>query len=184
MQSQPKKITKFELIAPTLLQEQLSNLFSTYSARNQQEYYSTKGEGDIDKLKQWAYIGKMAEYAVFNKLITLDAYKIIIPPDIMIYEKKRKSHAADIVADGKQIHVKSCMVKEGRDNSWLFSTEDRLVKRPTDEDVIALVTVTLPSTFEAYFIPAVSLVGMYEKPIHAKTVAHALYESTIMQELC
>jgi hypothetical protein len=99
----------------------------------------------------------------------------------MIYERKRKSHAADIVADGKQVHVKSFMSKEGRNPSWLFSTEDRIVENPSEEDIVALVIVTLPKTFEAYFVPAKKLVGLYEKPINPTTIAHAIYESTLLQ---
>jgi hypothetical protein len=73
------------------------------------------------------------------------------------------------------------MSKDDRLVSWLFSTEDRLVDNPSDADIVALVIVTLPKTFEAYFIPAKNLVGMYEKPINPTTVAHAIYESTLLK---
>ena len=99
----------------------------------------------------------------------------------MIYEKKRKSHAADIVSDGKQIHVKSCLVKDGREISWLFSTEDKIVRKPIEDDIVALVVISLPKTFEAYFIPALELVGKYEKPFNPTTIAHAIYESTLIE---
>ena len=175
------QLKKLKLIEPSSYQEDLCNKFSLESATNQKEFYATKGEGDIIKLKQWAYIGKMAEYAVFNTLLSFPEYKIVSPPDIMIYERKRKSHAADIVADGKQVHVKSFMSKEGRSPSWLFSTEDRIVENPSEEDIVALVIVTLPKTFEAYFVPAKKLVGLYENPINSTTIAHAIYESTLLQ---
>jgi hypothetical protein len=175
------QLKKLKLIEPSSYQEDLCNKFSLESATNQKEFYATKGEGDIIKLKQWAYIGKMAEYAIFNTLISFPEYKIVSPPDIMIYERKRKSHAADIVADGKQVHVKSFMSKEGRNPSWLFSTEDRIVENPSEEDIVALVIVTLPKTFEAYFVPAKKLVGLYEKPINPTTIANAIYESTLLQ---
>jgi hypothetical protein len=175
------QLKKLKLIEPSSYQEDLCNKFSLESASNQKEFYATKGESNIIKLKQWAYLGKMAEYAVFNTLLSFPEYKIVSPPDIMIYERKRKSHAADIVADGKQVHVKSFMSKEGRNPSWLFSTEDRLVDNPIDNDIVALVIVTLPKVFEAYFVPAKSLVGLYEKPINPTTIAHAIYESTLLQ---
>jgi hypothetical protein len=175
------QLKKLKLIEPSNYQEDLCNRFSLESASNQQDFYTTKGEGNLIKLKQWAYIGKMAEYAVFNTLISFPEYKIVSPPDVVIYEKKRKSHAADIVADGKQVHVKSFMSKDDRLVSWLFSTEDRLVDNPSDADIVALVIVTLPKTFEAYFVPAKNLVGLYEKPINPTTIAHAIYESTLLQ---
>jgi hypothetical protein len=175
------QLKKLKLIEPSNYQEDLCNKFSFESATNQKDFYTTKGEGNLTKLKQWAYIGKMAEYAVFNTLLSFPEYKIVSPPDIMIYERKRKSHAADIVANGKQVHVKSFMAKEGREASWLFSTEDRIVENPIDNDIVALVIVTLPKVFEAYFIPAKNLVGLYEKPINPTTIAHAIYESTLLQ---
>ena len=175
------QLKKLKLIEPSNYQEDLCNKFSLESAMNQQAFYAKKGEGDLIKLKQWAYIGKMAEYAVFNTLLSFREYKTVSPPDIMIYERNRKSHAADVVADGKQVHVKSFMAKEGREPSWLFSTEDRLVDSPIENDIVALVIITLPKVFEAYFVPAKKLVGMYEKPINPTTIAHAIYESTLLQ---
>jgi len=177
------QLKKLNLIAPSSYQEALCEAFATQSAINQQSYYAKKGEGSISKLSEWAYVGKLAEFAVFNTLISFDKYKSVSPPDIMIYEKKRKSHAADIISDGKQIHVKSCLVKDNREISWLFSTEDKIVRKPSEEDIVALVVMSLPKTFEAYFIPALELVGKYEKPFNPTTIAHAIYESTLIELL-
>lgn len=174
------QLKKVSLIAPSSYQETLCNHFAQQSAINQQSFYSKKGEGDISKLSEWAYIGKMAEFAVFNTLISFDKYKSVSPPDIMIYERKRKSHAADIVSDGKQVHVKSCMIRSGREISWLFSTEDKIVRKPSEDDIVALVTIDFPKVFEAYFISAIDLVGKYEKPFNPTTIAHAIYESTLI----
>jgi hypothetical protein len=140
-----------------------------------------KGESNQANIKQWSYIGKMAEFAVFNTMLSYDMYKVVSPPDIMIYESKRKSHSADITVDERQIHVKSFMAKEGREPSWLFSTEDSIVNNPSKKDIVALVMITLPKKFEAYFIPAVDLVGLYEKPFNPTTIAHAIYESTLIK---
>jgi hypothetical protein len=175
------QLKKISLIAPSSYQESLCEIFATQSAINQQEFYAKKGEANIAKLSEWAYIGKLAEFAVFNTIISFDKYKLVSPPDVMIYERKRKSHAADIVSDGKQIHVKSCMVKNGREISWLFSTEDKIVRTPTEEDMVALVVISLPKTFEAYFVSAIDLVGKYEKPFNPTTIAHAIYESTLIE---
>ena len=174
------QLKKVSLIAPSSYQEALCEAFATQSAINQQSFYAKKGEGRVSKLSEWAYVGKLAEFAVFNTLVHFDKYKSVSPPDIMIYEKKRKSHAADIVSDGKQIHIKSCLVKDGREISWLFSTEDKIVNRPEEDDIVALVVISLPQTFEAYFIAATDLVGKYEKPFNATTIAHAIYESTLI----
>ena len=174
------QLKKINLVAPSIYQEQLCQLFSKQSAVDQQDYYSKKGEGKIDKLELWSYNGKMAEYAVFNTLIQFPEYKTIVPPDIMLYKKDRKSHDADIKADDKNIHVKSCMVVDDRLSSWLFSTEDKLVSQPKENDIIAFVSITLPKTFQAYFIQATRITGMYKEPYAKKTVAHAIYEEDLI----
>lgn len=173
----PPRIVK--LIAPSLYQEKVCDTFSVESSVDQQAYYSARGESDVKKLKAWAYNGKLAEFAVFNTLLSYKHYKKVSPPDVMIYETARKSHDADITADGKNVHVKSCMVVEGWESSWLFSIKDRLVTSPSDDDIVCLVKVYVNQKFEAYFIPAKKLVGLYREPYHKKTVAHALYESDL-----
>lgn len=143
--------------------------------------YSAKGTGDTKKLEQYAYIGKMAEYAVFNTLLSSGRYKSITPPDIAIYSKEQRSHAADLVADGKKIHVKSCNATEWIATSWLFSTEDPIVDNPTEDDIVAFVAIRpVNKKFDCYFVKATELKGMYKKPVYAKTVAHAIYESDLI----
>jgi hypothetical protein len=171
---------KISLIAPSLYQERLCDLFSTESSKDQQEYYAKKGEGNLNKLKAWSYNGKMAEFAVFNTLISYNHYQNVSDPDIMIYGKDRKSHDADIRADGKSIHVKSCMEVKGREPSWLFSTEDRLVHNPSENDIVALVVINSRAQYVAYFIQAKELVGNYKKPVSEKTIAHAIYENDLI----
>lgn len=174
------QLKKISLIAPSLYQEKISQLFAKQSAINQQEFYAFKGEGSLSKLEMWAYNGKMAEYAVFNTLLSFPQYKYVIPPDVIIYTRDRKSHDADIKTEEKNIHVKSCMVVGDRLSSWLFSTEDKLVKTPKDNDIVALVSITLPNKFDAYFVEASKLVGNYKKPFSEKTVAHAIYEEDLI----
>jgi len=123
----------------------------------------------------------MGEYAVFNTLLSSGKYKFVSPPDIAIYKKEQRSHAADLVADGKKIHVKCCNATEWIATSWLFSTEDPLVDRPTEDDIVAFVTIRpVGKKFECYFVKATELKGMYKKPVYAKTVAHAIYESDLI----
>lgn len=124
----------------------------------------------------------MAEYTVFNTLLASGKYKSITPPDIAIYSKEQRSHAADLVADGKKIHVKSCNATEWIATSWLFSTEDPIVDKPTDDDIVAFVALRpISKKFECYFVKATELIGMYKKPVYAKTVAHAIYENDLIE---
>lgn len=175
------QIRKLNLIAPDLYQEKLCSTFAKNSAINQREYYKTKGERGIAKLEYWTYNGKMSEYAVFNTLLSFPNYKKVSPPDIMIYERNRKSHDADIVSDDKLIHVKSCIVVDGREPSWLFSTEDKIVTKPSENDIVAFVMMSVPKLFEAYFVKATDLIGKYKEPFNATTIAHAIYESDLIE---
>lgn len=172
-------VKKIKLIKPTLYQDSICNLFGKEMASNQQDYYKERGEGNLDKLANWSYLGKMAEYAVFNTLLSYNKYKVVTPPDIAIYPKRYKSHDADLTADGRQIHVK-CFMNSLSEPSWLFSMGDKICDNPLDVDIVSLVMTTPLGDFEAYFIPAKELVGMYKPPKLSKTVARALYESDII----
>jgi hypothetical protein len=173
---------KVNLIEPSSYQEKLCELFAKESIINRGKIYSSKGTGDPKKLEQYAYLGKMAEYAVFNTLLASGKYSTVSPPDVAIYEKKDRSHAADLVADGRNVHVKSCNANEWIATSWLFSTEDPIVDNPTELDIVAFVAMRPnPKKFECYFVKATELKGMYKKPVYSKTVAHAIYESDLLQ---
>lgn len=175
------QVKKISLIEPSSYQEKLCNLFAKESAIERGRIYSAKGTGDSNKVEAYAYLGKMGEYAVFNTLLSSGKYKFISPPDIAIYKKEQRSHAADLVADGKKIHVKCCNATEWIATSWLFSTEDPLVDRPTEDDIVAFVAIRpVGKKFECYFVKATELKGMYKKPVYAKTVAHAIYESDLI----
>lgn len=175
------QVKKISLIEPSSYQEKLCDLFAKESAIERGRIYSAKGTGDSNKVEAYAYLGKMGEYAVFNTLLSSGRYKFISPPDIAIYKKEQRSHAADLVADGKKIHVKCCNATEWIATSWLFSTEDPLVDRPTEDDIVAFVAIRpAGKKFECYFVKATELKGMYKKPVYAKTVAHAIYESDLI----
>jgi hypothetical protein len=177
------QLKKVSLIEPSLYQEKICAIFAKESARDRHEVYSAKGTSDLKKLEEYAYRGKMSEYAVFNTLISLEGYKIVTPPDIVIYPVNRKSHAADLIADDKNVHVKSCFIyKETAyyKTQWMFSTEDLLCVRPAENDIVCFVKMTLPQKFEAYFVPAVKLLGMYREP-HVKTmVGRCIYEEDLI----
>jgi hypothetical protein len=176
------QVKKINLIEPTSYQEKLCDLFAKESVIERGRTYSAKGTGEPKKVEAYAYLGKMGEYAVFNTLLASGRYKFISPPDVAIYSREQRSHAADMIADGKNIHVKCCNATEWLATSWLFSTEDPLVDKPTEDDIVAFVAIRPnPKKFECYFVKATELKGMYKKPVYAKTIAHAIYESDLLK---
>lgn len=173
---------KVNLIEPSLYQEKICDLFGKEIMEKRGRIYSAKGQGDTKKLEQYAYLGKMAEYAVFNTLLASGKYKFIAPPDIAIYERSERRHDPDLMADGKRIHVKCCNATEWIGTSWLFSTEDPIVERPTEDDIVAFVAYRPnQKKFECYFVKAIDLKGMYKNPVYSKTIARAIYESDIIK---
>jgi hypothetical protein len=177
------QLKKVNLIAPSLYQERICTLFAKESALDRHEVYSKKGTSDLKKLEEYAYRGKMSEYAVFNTLLSYNAYKVILPPDIVIYEVNKKSHAADLVADDKNVHVKSCFIYKETDfykTQWMFSTEDLICNRPAENDIVCFVKMTLPMKFEAYFVAAKKLVGMYREPFVKTMVGRCIYEEDLI----
>jgi hypothetical protein len=177
------QVKKISLIEPSSYQEKLCDLFAKESVIERGRIYSAKGTGEPKKIEQYAYLGKMGEYAVFNTLLSSGKYKFISPPDVVIYAKEHRSHAADLVADGKKIHVKCCNATEWIATSWLFSTEDPLVDNPAEDDIVAFVALRpVGKKFECYFVKATELKGMYKKPVYAKTVAHAIYEKDLLND--
>jgi hypothetical protein len=173
--------TKINLIPPTFYQESLCDLFAKESVKNIDSYYSSKGQGDINKLIAYAYQGKMAEFAVYNTLVSLGKYNPVTFPDIEIYEIDNRSFDADIKASDKLVHVKSFMKVDGYKTSWLFSDNDPLCEQPLPEDMVALVEIELPKKFSGYFISAGKLVGLYKPPLFSKTIAKAIYEEDILK---
>ena len=173
--------TKINLIPPTNYQESLCDLFSKESVIGIDSHYANKGQGDINKLIAYAYQGKMAEFAVYNTLISLGKYDPVTFPDVAMCDIKYKSNDADIKASDKLVHVKSYIKVDGYKTSWLFSNTDPLCEHPLPEDMVALVEIELPKKFSGYFISAGKLVGLYKPPLFSKTIAKAIYEEDILK---
>ena len=174
-------LKKLNLIAPTNYQSRMCDLFAAEMGKKEASFYRAKSEGNSDKLALWAWGGKMAEIAVYNTLVASKRYKKISQPELLMHEVWMKSHDADIVADGKNIHVKSFIKYAQLDPTWLFSLTDNVAKNPTDDDILALVIYDKDKNFEAYFIPAKNVIEMYKQPMSDKMKALALYEIDLLK---
>ena len=83
---QPKR---HNLIAPSSYQESLCSAFSNEVYQTNKDIYAQRNQNNESKVKNDIYIGKLAEFAVYNYLLSKG--KIVSAPDIMIYESKKKS---------------------------------------------------------------------------------------------
>lgn len=105
--------------------------------------YAYRGESRVDKMIDDIIIGCMGEWAVEAHLSSIGFE--CSEPDMVIYEKKRKSFDADLYVDDICIHVKSQGVESAKryGNSWLFQRRDSLVSNPDDNEILAFTNVDL-----------------------------------------
>jgi hypothetical protein len=174
---QPKKL---RLIAPSNYQERLCTLFSSEVYHTNKDMYSSRNQTDENKVRSDIYLGKMAEFAVYNYLISKG--KKCSSPDILIYEAKQKSYEADLFVNGSSpLHVKSCMDSKIYSNSWVFQPNDPLVISPTEDETIALVIVKPNAEFDCYIVKALDVLDMYRAPRKIELNKKVLYEEDFIQ---
>jgi hypothetical protein len=173
------QLKKLRLIAPDTYQEQLADLFSKKVFNTNIQKYAERNQSDVKKIISDIYIGKMAEFAVWNYL-QRDGKDATIP-DIMVYPAKKKSYDADIFCGDIKIHVKSCVAMGLYPVSWIFQPNDPVTISPSNKDYLALVCIEEGAIFDAYFVKAVDVMKIYEKPKKEGLDKKVLYESTLLQ---
>jgi hypothetical protein len=171
---------KLKLTAPSTYQEALANLFSKEVFYNSSSgnLYKTRTRNNVkeENLISDIYLGKMAEFAVWNFLHKQK--KNATFPDINVYESYRKNYDADIMIGETKVHVKSCS-ENSYGNSWVFRPSDPIVSNPDENDFVALVVLTKQSTFDAYFLSAIELLGMYKPPRNPDYHMMVIYEEDL-----
>jgi len=173
------QLKKLKLIAPDTYQEKLSDIFSKEVFYTNLDKYKQRNQSDVKKVISDIYIGKMAEFAVWNYL-QRDG-KDATFPDIMIYSANKKSYDADITAGDVKIHVKSCVAMGVYPISWVFQPNDPVTISPSNKDFLALVSIEDDNSFNAYFVKALDVLKIYEKPKKEGLDKKVIYESTLLQ---
>lgn len=172
------QLKKINLVAPSLYQEKLCALFSNEVFHTNKDMYASRNQTNEEKVKSDIYFGKMAEFAVYNYLLSID--RKCTAPDIMIYEAKQKSYDADLyVNESVPLHVKSCIDSPTYGNSWVFQPNDSLVNSPSENETIALVIMVQSSAFQAYITKAVDVIDLYRPPRKAELNKKVLYEEDL-----
>jgi hypothetical protein len=171
-------LKKVKLIAPNNYQEVLADLFSKEVYSTNKEQYDKRNQTNRSKVESDIYIGKMAEFAVWNFLI--EQSKSATFPDIGVYPKELKSFDADITSGDVKIHVKSCMDVWEYPNSWVFQPNDSLCTSPSDKEFIAFVICSPDKKFEAYFVLASKVIELYRPPRKEGLDKKVIYEENLM----
>lgn len=164
---------KINLQLPTEYQDVLCKTFSHYVLKSNTDEYAKRNQDDHSKVRLDIYHGKRAEYMVYNYFLSKN--RNVSAPDIMIYDKSKKSYDADLTIDSINIHVKSTLDDSEFPNSWVFQPNDPLVKCPTENDYLALCVLCK----EPYMYLIKSEGIEYQKPIKKSLNKSVIYEKQI-----
>jgi hypothetical protein len=130
---------KIQLKAIPEYQEKQCDLFSKFSVFSSLDEYKKRNQLNKEKIIKDIYNGKIAEFLVYNFLISKQ--KKINAPDLNIYNKYNKSYDADLVLENANIHVKSHIVNNNFPVSWVFQKKDPLLLKVNDDEFLALVVM-------------------------------------------
>ena len=134
------------------------------------------------KLMQDIYYGKMAEFAVYNWLESLN--KKATYPDISIYKPGEGNYfEPDIVCGDIRLHVKSCVAVGTYLNSWTFHLKDGLISKPLDNDFIMFVTIYADrQEFDGYLAQANFITDIYGEPRKQGMEKKVIYEDKLLSK--
>lgn len=172
------QLKKVNLIEPSLYQHTLAELFVKEVYSSNEKLYKDRNPASKIKIKSDIYLGKMAEFAVWNFLISQSKSSTF--PDVGVYPQHLKSYDADIISADNRIHVKSCMNGGSYPNSWVFQPNDKLCTSPSDKDFVALVVCYPSKKFEAYFVSAKNITELYRPPVKQGVDKKVIYEEDLM----
>lgn len=139
--------------------------------------YVERNHLDPSKSLKDIYNGKMCEFAVFEYLLL--SGKKVSSPDIAIYPYKYKSYDADLIVEGNNLHVKSCVENDSYENSWLFEPNDCLVYKPSELDYMAFVYITKRGSYKCFFTSAKDVVTLYKPTRNPAFNKKAIYQSDL-----
>lgn len=153
---------------PTDIQRTMSKEFANLCVSTNVDKYKERKQYDVAKIIRDIYIGKCAEWSVYNALCEMN--KNTTCPDLEIYGANKKSFDADIQYGDDfeyKIHVKS-YYPSSTEVSWVFQVEDSLVANPSDKDILALVNLDRDGDGEVHLVFAKDMVGKYADPLMKK----------------
>ena len=84
---------KFKLEKPDAYILERCKIFAAFSVDSSADEYARRNQNDINKIKIDIYRGKVAEFMVYNYLVSRG--KHVTKPDLNIYDKHHKSFDSD-----------------------------------------------------------------------------------------
>lgn len=108
--------------------------------------YRKRKQYNIDKIKQDIFLGKLAEWGVFFIYLSRGCTNIL-PPDMKVYSRNKKSFDGDLKWGLYNLHIKS-QTFESADrygDSWIFQCKDPLFAYSSEYDIIIGCRVSINS---------------------------------------
>ncbi len=155
--------------------------FANSSVKTNEDEYAKRNQKNVSKITSDILTGKIAEYAVYNLLVSKG--KACSEPDIAIYDRYSKSFDADLYSDGKKVHVKAQTVESSKSfgSSWSFQKQDILTFNPSSDDYICLCQVNGLEVKIMSFKEAKFYINKYKDPVldKLKGIKKVLYLNDI-----
>jgi hypothetical protein len=129
---------KIKLKNPNAYTLKRCEIFAEFSVQSSVDEYARRNQNDVEKIKLDIYRGKVAEFMVYDYILSKD--KNVTKPDLEIYDKYHKSFDSDLMSDGVNLHVKSHFVNPRFPVSWVFQKKDKLTTSAGD-DYLCLVVM-------------------------------------------
>lgn len=110
--------------------------------KSNKDEYKRRGQCDKWAIIQQIFIGKIAEYGVYNYLCDKSMFQML-SPDLVIYDKGNKSYDADLFFNGFNIHVKSQDERQVKTygRSYLLQKNDPITIAPKLSDIACFTSV-------------------------------------------
>jgi len=157
----------------------LCKKFAEASASTSKSEYARRGQVNLDKIKMDIYRGKIAEFMVYNLMVSKNIP--VTKPDVKIYKGSDKSFDSDLIIEGNNIHIKSHFVNHTFPISWVFQKNDKITQRGANRDKDYLCLVVMHENFDGWFY--MSHVNQFDfKPPVKKTLRLTkvcIYESDL-----
>jgi len=154
-------------------------LFADFSVESSLDEYARRNQNNIEKIKLDIYRGKIAEFMVYNYLVSRG--KDVTKPDLDVYDKYHKSFDSDLVSEGFNLHVKSHFVNPRFPVSWVFQKKDKITTEKSGNDYLCLVVMN-ENWDNWFYIKEAKLLDFKEpKKESLKASKVCIYESDLVR---
>jgi hypothetical protein len=145
------------------------------------KYYASRGQHDIAKITRDILVGKLGEYATHEFLKT--KYQEVSLPDITIHS--RKSHDADIMADGLKFDVKTQTLDSVRRYGMSWLMEKSSLAKFAGHHVVMCLQLSDNEILIQNILPFEELLSVQAEPklSYLKTKAAFYYSDILFQNI-